>query len=82
MLAYSQSQSAIVALPHTPCLFGSVHRNWYVVCIEYCDDCSNRVLDEELYELLYYRREAGARNGLPAVVLKISHLVDELQVVY
>ena len=36
----------------------------------------------ELYELLYYRQEAGARNGLPAVGLKLSHLVDKLQVGY
>ena len=36
----------------------------------------------ELYELLYYRQEAGARSGLPAVGLKLSHLVDKLQVGY
>ena len=81
MIAYSQSRSAIVALPDTPCLFACVYRNWYAVCIEYCGDCSNRVVDEELYELLYYRWKAGACNGLPAVGLKLSHIVDKFQVV-
>ena len=79
MTAYSRSRSAIVALPATPCLFGNPHRNWYAVCIEYCDDCSNRVVDEGT---VLYRQEAGARNGLPAVGLKLSHLVDKLQVSY
>ena len=37
---------------------------------------------KELDKLLYYRQEAGARNGLPAAELKLSHLVDKLQVGY
>ncbi|XP_065906077.1 coatomer subunit alpha-like isoform X1 [Dysidea avara] len=55
MSTYARSRSAIVALPATPCLFGSPHRNW---------------------------QEAGARNGLPAVGLKLSHLVEKLQAAY
>ena len=30
--------------------------------------------------VVHYRQEAGPRNGLPAVGLKLSHLVDKLQV--
>lgn len=30
---------------------------------------------------LYARREAGARNGMPAVECKLSNLVEKLQVV-
>ncbi|XP_065906165.1 coatomer subunit alpha-like [Dysidea avara] len=55
MSTYARSRSAIVALPATPCLFGSPNRNW---------------------------QEAGARNGLPAVGLKLSRLVEKLQAAY